>query len=525
MKNLRRILALVLALLIISTSLAATAFAADYPYTGDAYGVDFEDSDASSLKKGDVIALVGDSITHGSTKAGFTDTSWFVQFNYYLLTRFPELEIKTVNMGIGGINTQNAYNHQLENDYANHDFNKAIIYLGTNDGTKSYNSLNENKIKLLYGRLIDTFDDWGAETIALITPAGVDEDVRTSSHMNSSLKLVSDNIVKAIGEDRGIPVAYQFDEFQGTFPIALANKNIKMLQDGIHPSAAGSSVTFANLIEALNLPGEVATVVLNGDAVEKQSNCTVSDFTAEEGRYTYTYLAKALPFAQAGFVQDASEIMDYIEKFSRETLQVKDAADGEYQLIIDGYLVETFTAQQLREGINLSNYNTPMVTQSKKVAADVSAMTLKIRTVRDMELAKYQLRITGKADEDNMLEKMKEYADTTDSVATYCQSYLNNHAKMSLEDRWAELDTLWAAAYDQAQPEAHTVEIRSTSYVEPTEEPDDPTIEPDDPTVEPDVPTTPEEPKSNTGLYIGIAAAAVVVAVAVVVIIVIKKKK
>ncbi len=89
--------------IMIMVSLTTNAFATDYPYTGDAYGADFENSDASSLKRGDVIALVGDSITHGATMAGFADTGWVLQFNYYLLTRFPELEIKTINLGIGAV--------------------------------------------------------------------------------------------------------------------------------------------------------------------------------------------------------------------------------------------------------------------------------------------------------------------------------------------------------------------------------------------------------------------------------------
>ncbi len=508
--------------IMIMVSLTTNAFATDYPYTGDAYGADFENSDASSLKRGDVIALVGDSITHGATMAGFADTGWVLQLNYYLLTRFPELEIKTINLGIGGIKTQGAYDHQLENDYAKYDFNKAIFYLGTNDGTSNYDSLSEAGIKMAYGNLLDAFENLGAKTIALITPAGADESVITSNHKNFALKRLSDNVVKALGDERGIPVAYQFDEFQNTFPIALANKNIKMLQDGLHPSAAGSSVAFANLIETLNLPGEVATVVISGDAVEKQSNCTVSGFIAENGGYKYSYLAKALSLAQAGFVQEACEVMDYIGKFSREILQAKGLKAGTYQLKIDGEAIGEFTSAQLEAGINLANYDTPMVAQSLKVAQAASTMFAKMRQIRDMERTKYMLRLYGKADESNMLAQISELSTSDDEHAAICKGYLGLNAQMRLEKRVIELETLWTDAYEKAQPEAHTVEITPLSYDMPEENREE---TPKEPPIEPDIPTAPgtsEEPKNNTGLYIGIAAAAAVAAAAIVIV---KKKR
>ncbi len=168
-----------------------------------------------------------------------------------------------------------------------------------------------------------------------------------------------------------------------------------------------------------------------------------------------------------------------------------------------------------------------MVAQSLKVAQVASTMFGKMRQIRDMERTKHILRLYGKANESNMLDKINELANSDDEHAKICKTYLTLNSQMRLEKRIAQIDTLWAVAYENAQPEAHTVEISPLSYTEPEENPDDPIQQPDDPTVEPGTtdeipnPNIPTDTKTNFWYYIG--ALAVVAIVSTVVLI--KKKQ
>ncbi len=516
----RRILSLFLAV-IITLSLSITAFADGYPYAGTAYGVDFDEYDKTTIQAGDRIALIGDSITHGTTKAGNQNVSWFVQLDYYLITRFPELRAQTVNFGVASINTGKVAQYQLKTEMSSHDYNKVIMYIGTNDCGANYQT-NKTGIMTSYYQILNFFKDKNADVIALLGLPGLEEETLppNSGHRQGALKAMSTDIIEKIAEQRSIPFAAQYDVMQDT----IAASDVYLFQDGLHPNAAGSAVTFASLVEALKLPGEVATVEINGREVAKQSNCTVSGFAVSKNALNFTYLANALPLAQTDYVAQASQIMDYVGKFSRETLKITDIAQGTYELMIDGEVIATLTSEELAHGINLANYNTPMIAQSKTVADELFKLTELTRELRGLARTEAEARYVG-ATEETLLETIKKEALAGNANSSRSKDYLRKTLEKSMDEYWAELDGLWNSCYDMAQPQAHKFEIRAKDVDGPiTAEPEP--VEPDTPTepTEPDVPTAPEEPKNNTGLYIGIAAA-VAIAVAFMVIVIKTKKR
>jgi hypothetical protein len=63
---------------------------------------------------------------------------------------------------------------------------------------------------------------------------------------------------------------------------------------------------------------------------------------------------------------------DFDEKLNKETLIVKNLKTGTYRLSIDGKPIGDFTADQLATGINLAQYETPMMEQARAVAAAVN---------------------------------------------------------------------------------------------------------------------------------------------------------
>ncbi len=511
----KKLLSLFLAVIIIF-SLSTVAFADDYPYAGTAYGVDFDEYDKTTIQKGDSIALIGDSITHGTTKGDNKNVSWFVQLDYYLITRFPELRAKTVNFGVASINTGKVAQYQLKTEISSHDYNKVIMYIGTNDCGSNYQT-NKSNIMSSYYQILNFFEDKNTDVIALLGLPGLEEETLPPNpgHRQAALKAMSTDIIEKIAEQRSIPFAAQYDVMQDT----IAASDVYLFQDGLHPNAAGSAVTFASLVEALKLPGEVATVEINGREVAKQSNCTVSGLAVSKNAINFTYLANALPLAQTDYVAQASQIMDYIGKFSRETLKITDIAQGTYDVTIDGEVIGTFTSEELAQGVNLANYNTPMIAQSLEVADEVFKLTELTREIRELARAEAEARYVG-ATEETLFDTIKKEALAGNANSARSKDYLRKTLEKSMDEYWIELDTLWESCYDLAQPKAHKFEIRAKDVDGPiTAEPDTPT----EPT-EPDVPTTPEEPKNNTGLYIGIAAA-VAIAVAFMVIVIKTKKR
>ncbi len=493
---------IVAAMLLFATM--STAFADNYAYAGDAYGADFAKAN-SVFEEGDVIALFGDSITHGTATGKHINASWFVQFEYYLATRYPALRVKTKNFGISGITTVQSATVQIaKGAYNNKEFNKAIIYLGTNDGTSSY---NRTKVNSAYNTILNYLDTRNVKTLTLITPVGVDlvsNPVSKWSHDNAIMKKVCDEVVKSIGASRGIPVTYQWDDYQATLKNAWESYRFELMQDQLHPKARGSSVTFAGIIETLGLPGEVATVVVDATngAITKQSNCTVSDFKGSTGRVKYTYLANSLPLAKTSYVQEGSEIMDYIDMFSRETLKVEGLPSDTYSLIIDGTLVDTFTAEQLNDGVNLALYNTPMVKQSKTVGDKLLNLAEKQSYVNDLEKAEFQGRQT-RFEGDMLMQYIKSAAKSD----AYYEKYVTALEERSMEEWWAYLDTLWDDVYNAAQPTAHTIELVGANAPEEKVE-------------------EPGTPSGNIApVIIAVAAVAVVAAVVVVLVVLQKKKK
>jgi hypothetical protein len=370
-----------------------------------------------------------------------------------------------------------------------------------------------------YNAILNYLDGRDAEPVLLITPVGIDlvtNPTPPSGHNNTYMKKICDEIIKIIGMQRGIPVAYQWDDFNATQVNAWEKHQIALMQDQIHPSARGSSVTFATLIETLNLPGEVATVVVDAAnaSVTKQSNCTVSDLAASEGRVKYTYLANALPFANTSYVQEGTDIMEYVEKFSRETLKVEGLPSDTYALIIDGITVESFTAEELAQGINLALYNTPMIAQSKVVSNKLFTLTEEQRHVNDIEYAAFHARQTRFEG-----EMLWQYLVSMAKNGGMYKTYVDALEERSMEEWWAYLDSLWDDVYNAAQPTAHTVELVGSKA--PAEAPDTP----DTPDA-PDAPNTPDAPKGNmTPVIIAVAAVVAVVAAVVVVLVVLKKKK
>jgi len=85
------------------------------------------------FQSGDVVALIGDSITHGR--------KWHRYVYSYYLTRFPDRQVRFVNLGIAGDSAGGAL-RRLDWDILPNQPNVAAIFLGMNDVGRGYYKVN-----------------------------------------------------------------------------------------------------------------------------------------------------------------------------------------------------------------------------------------------------------------------------------------------------------------------------------------------------------------------------------------------
>ncbi len=269
----------------------------------------------------------------------------------------------------------------------------------------------------------------------------------------------------------------------------------------------------------------MATVDINGKygKLMNQGNCTVSDFKVEGNTISYNYLANSIPMSKnVDFVAEGEKIMDYIDSISYETFKVADLPAGEYKLLIDGGEIATFTAEELAQGVNLAQYNTPMIKQSESAAKLVTTLTEYQRTLRTMIVCEFRAEIYGGAKTQEAREAWMRGRINAggDSYASRYNQYLSQIKQQSIDKRYEFVEMMWKNAYNAAKPTSHKIELINLSgdYVieqMPIEPPVDDT---------PDTPDTPDAPKGNIAPVI-IAVAAVAVVAAAVIVVVIKKKK
>ena len=145
------------------------------------------------------------------------------------------------------------------------------------------------------------------------------------------------------------------------------------------------------------------------NAVLESDNTTVTDLKVETGRVSWTQKDESLPFPILGLHENwpqyppvarhgnsltffwpapapqwnyvnptTDKIIDLAgiyKALDQELLSVSGLKPGNYQLKINGQIIGKFSAPQLRKGINLACYRTPMLEQSYDVLALVWKQT------------------------------------------------------------------------------------------------------------------------------------------------------
>ena len=365
-----------------------------------------DDSASFYLQAGDHVCFYGDSITE--------QRFYGVDVETYVRTRFPSLQVKFVNSGVGGDKVTGGWagniDLRLKRDVFPFKPNVVTIMLGMNDA--KYRAFDPEIFSVYtngYEHIIQSLQaHLPCVRIVLIEPSPYDDVTEAPTFAggyNAVLLRYSDFVRQLAAEHHLLCV-----DFNGPL-VAVMKKAFaenpklshEVIPGRVHPSAAGELVMAQALLQAWHAPATVTAVSLDagGQKATRSENTAVSDVKADNGTLAWTQHDECLPFPILALHDDwpqfppvdrswgsltffwsapqpkwdstnaATEMIvrdcGFYDALDQEPLQVTGLAPGNYQLKINGQNVGEFSAAELGAGINLAGYRTPMLEQSYRV--------------------------------------------------------------------------------------------------------------------------------------------------------------
>ena len=333
------------------------------------------------LRNGDRVVFFGDSITEQSFYTNFVET--------YALTRFPKLKIDFTNSGWSGDRVYGGgggtTDERLKRDVLPYKPTVITAMFGMNDGC--YVEFNADCYKGFtegYERFLTLLKkDSPAARLTLIQSSPFDD--WTNSHawrLAPPVKGGYNNVLIRYGEfvrdlarknnlnvaDMNAPLVEAIQKAQKIDADAAQ----KIIPDRIHPSSAGGLLMANALLKSWNAPALVTAVEIDAghEKIARQENAKISELkkSGEEISWTQTDESLPLPIDSSDkTIALVAQISGVVESLNRETLKIKDLSAARYQLKIDGEETGKFTREDLANGINLANFQTPMLRQSLAV--------------------------------------------------------------------------------------------------------------------------------------------------------------
>ena len=201
-------------------------------------------ADPPSLKKGDKIVFLGDSITQGGNgPKGYVGL---------IRTHFKEAVVEVVNAGISG-NKVPDLQKRLAKDVLDKKPTLVFIYIGINDVWHGENDpakgTSKEKFESGLREIVGKITDGGAKVI-LCTPTVIGE--KKENKLDAKLDEYSD-ITRSLAKELKLPLVDLRKAFRDH--LAAENKDDKakgvLTGDGVHLSEAGNKLVADTMLKAL----------------------------------------------------------------------------------------------------------------------------------------------------------------------------------------------------------------------------------------------------------------------------------
>ena len=303
------------------------------------------------FKDGDVVVMIGDSITEQHLYSNFVEL-WTV-------TRFPNWKLTFRNVGIGGDRSVGG-NSRFARDVLLHQPTAMTVDFGMNDG--GYRAFGEDTFKPYMDGLQGLADQARAARIrvAWVTPQPLDtadQGPTALTGYNETLEKFSAG-VQAIAEKNNGLFVDQFHPYLAALDLARSQgpKYDRITGgDAVHPGPPGQALMAASILKGLGFPALVSCAEIDaaGGKVVATENCTVENVVSKDGGLSFSRLDGALPFfpAEAVSILPWAPILDELNDYR---LKVTGLKAGKYEVCAGGRKIAELTADQLASGANLA---------------------------------------------------------------------------------------------------------------------------------------------------------------------------
>lgn len=303
------------------------------------------------FKDGDVVVMIGDSITEQHLYSNFVEM-WTV-------TRFPNWKLTFRNVGIGGDRSVGG-NARFTRDVLVHKPTAMTVDFGMNDG--GYRAFGEDTFKPYMDGLQGMANQATAANIrvAWATPQPLDTGDQGATALtgyNQTLEKFSAGVKQIADMNVGLFVD-QFHPYLAALDRARGqgSKYERITGgDAVHPGPPGQALMAASILKGLSFPTLVSSAEIDaaGGNVVATKNCKVEIGASVEGGLSFSRLDAALPF----FPADAAGILPWapiLDELNDYRLKVTGLKAGKYEVRVGGKKIAELTADQLAAGANLA---------------------------------------------------------------------------------------------------------------------------------------------------------------------------
>lgn len=331
------------------------------------------------LKKGDRVAICGDSITE--------QKKYSVILESYLTACVPELEITCRQYGWSG-EQASGFLGRMQSDVLRFQPTFATTCYGMNDFRYvPYNDAVADEYRKNETKMVELFK--GAGTRVLLgspgiidsVPAWVKSAAGSQQDLNLSLsKFRNIGIQIAAAEQTGFADIYR--------PMLLADfkadrelgPDFKVAgKDGVHPAWAGQVVMAYGFLKGMGLDGDLGTISFDPAANKATASAGHQVVSCADGKITLK--STKLPFAPGpgdlkndDSIRAGLTLVPFDDELNRFVLKIESPAATSYD-VTWGDATKTYTAEQLKAGVNLAKdfEANPLVPAFKKVWDAVAA--------------------------------------------------------------------------------------------------------------------------------------------------------
>lgn len=342
------------------------------------------------VKANDVWVMAGDSITAQRMHSNYIEA--------FYRTRYPDLNLKFRNSGIGGDTTARVL-ARFDYDVSGWKPTIVSVELGMNDV-----GAGDDPKAYIEGmkQLIQRIKAINAQPV-LISSSPVNEGRVTGkgfSGRNQRIHTYTEAL-KKLGQEEGVVVIDQFHalvdlwddnkpmeeaasivprvdnlirnpaipgiEHLKAFAKAWADSGVKPVVlggDPVHPGPVGQYTMAAAILVALGGEKEVSSAALKADGtVVEQKHCAISEAASQDGKLSFTRLDERSPWPISLQARDSLRLLPSMADLSKYTLTVTDLPEGKYSVLMNGKPVAELTNKDLAAGWSMGTLATGVIAE------------------------------------------------------------------------------------------------------------------------------------------------------------------